>query len=172
MTNKSVWKFEVQRAGTTQPTATDYATGETEAEAIRDLAVKRNCESAGFDTAAASRRDRPLTCSYARTVPTCTLAAALSSHRPLYSPSPPPSPAVIPVARGILFSPYRLSLPVPLPVAPATYRPPLSPALTPNVDLAPSPAHRESARAATSRHAGQLRQFPPFPPFPYPSRTI
>jgi hypothetical protein len=52
MTNKSVWKFEVQRAGTTQPTATDYGTGETEAEAIRDLAVKRNCESAGFDTAA------------------------------------------------------------------------------------------------------------------------
>ena len=59
MTNKSVWKFEVQRAGTTATsthgyaTSTDYATGETEADAIRDLAVKRNCESAGFDTAAA-----------------------------------------------------------------------------------------------------------------------
>ena len=54
MTNKSVWKFEVQRNqpdehGRAGISSTDYATGETEAEAIRDLAVKRNCESAGYD---------------------------------------------------------------------------------------------------------------------------
>ena len=53
MTTKPVWKFEVQRSGTTQPTATDYGTGETEAEAVANLATKRNCEAAGFDTAAA-----------------------------------------------------------------------------------------------------------------------
>ena len=58
MTTKPVWKFEVQRSGTTATsthgyaTSTDYGTGETEAEAIRDLAVKRKCESAGYDTGA------------------------------------------------------------------------------------------------------------------------